>query len=87
MTSVSKATAYRFLAWTAIGQIVYFSYGFWHSKLRPPPPRDNSVTSSVEHLSTVEAINMGHMHNESEPESVSSEITENHTDGIVSCKF
>ena len=32
MLRVSKTTAFRFLVWTAFGQIVYFSYGFWHSK-------------------------------------------------------
>lgn len=34
MKSISKATVYRFLLWTGIGQIIYFSYGFWHSKRR-----------------------------------------------------
>ena len=34
MQSVSKITAFQFLVWTALGQFVYFSYGFWHSKRR-----------------------------------------------------
>ncbi|CAF4477903.1 unnamed protein product [Rotaria sp. Silwood2] len=34
MKSVTKTTGYRFLVWTALGQIIYFSYGFWHSKRR-----------------------------------------------------
>ena len=34
MIGTSKATAYRFLVWTGIGQIIYFSYSFRHSKGR-----------------------------------------------------
>ncbi|CAF3422335.1 unnamed protein product [Rotaria socialis] len=34
MKGVSRATAFRFLAWTILGQIFYFSYGYWHSKRR-----------------------------------------------------
>ena len=34
MINTSKATAYRFLVWTGIGQIIYFSYSFWHSNGR-----------------------------------------------------
>ncbi|CAF4526069.1 unnamed protein product, partial [Rotaria sp. Silwood1] len=34
MKGITKPTGYRFLVWTAIGQIIYFSYGFWHSKQR-----------------------------------------------------
>ncbi|CAF3822138.1 unnamed protein product [Rotaria sp. Silwood1] len=34
MKGITKSTGYRFLVWTAIGQIIYFSYGFWHSKRR-----------------------------------------------------
>ena len=32
--NTSKVTAYRFLVWTGIGQIIYFAYGFRHSKGR-----------------------------------------------------
>ncbi|CAF4258065.1 unnamed protein product [Rotaria sp. Silwood2] len=32
--SITKAAGFRFLVWTALGQIIYFSYGFWHSKRR-----------------------------------------------------
>ncbi|CAM4868813.1 unnamed protein product [Rotaria socialis] len=31
---VSKATGFRFLAWTLLGQVIYFSYGYWHSRAR-----------------------------------------------------
>lgn len=34
MVGVSKATAYRLLIWTLIGQVIYFMFGFWHSKRR-----------------------------------------------------
>ncbi|CAF3413685.1 unnamed protein product [Rotaria sp. Silwood1] len=34
MKGITKSTGYRFLVWTATGQIIYFSYGFWHSKRR-----------------------------------------------------
>ncbi|CAF3556104.1 unnamed protein product [Rotaria sp. Silwood1] len=34
MTGITKPTCYRFLVWTAIGQIIYFSYGFRNSQRR-----------------------------------------------------
>ena len=34
MKGISNATGFRFLAWTALGQFFYLSYGFWHSKQR-----------------------------------------------------
>ncbi|CAF4707313.1 unnamed protein product, partial [Rotaria sp. Silwood2] len=34
MKGITKATGFRFLVWTALGQIIYFSYGFWHSQQR-----------------------------------------------------
>jgi amino acid transporter len=83
LTRISEATRYRFLVWTVIGQIFYFSYGFWHSKRRPPT-RKNSVKSTSELLSTVEGIMMEPVHAESEPEFVS-EITENNTEEISVC--
>jgi hypothetical protein len=83
LKGVSKVTVYRFLVWTGIGQIFYFSYGFWHSKRRPPT-RKNSVKSTSELLSTVEGIMMEPVHAESEPEFVS-EITENNTEEISVC--
>ncbi|CAF1346963.1 unnamed protein product [Rotaria sordida] len=55
MKCITKATGFRFLVWTALGQIIYFSYGFWHSKqriLRKSKP----VVGSIEPLRTVEGI-------------------------------
>ena len=46
---------YRFLIWTAIGQIFYFSYGFWHSKRRASA-RDLSVQHTLEPLSAVGSV-------------------------------
>ncbi|CAF3420037.1 unnamed protein product [Rotaria sp. Silwood1] len=34
MKGITKPTCYRFLVWTAIGQIIYFSYGFRNSQRR-----------------------------------------------------
>jgi len=34
LTGTTKGTAIRFGIWMGIGHIVYFSYGFWHSKAR-----------------------------------------------------
>eukprot|EP00123_Amoebidium_parasiticum_P018863 comp24306_c2_seq2/m.45660 comp24306_c2_seq2/g.45660 ORF comp24306_c2_seq2/g.45660 comp24306_c2_seq2/m.45660 type:complete len:545 (-) comp24306_c2_seq2:282-1916(-) len=34
MSSTGVETLYRFLVWLAVGLIVYFSYGLWHSKMR-----------------------------------------------------
>jgi basic amino acid/polyamine antiporter, APA family len=34
MITSSKETGIRLAIWMGIGQVVYFSFGFWHSKLR-----------------------------------------------------
>ena len=34
MITSSKQTGIRLAVWMAIGQVLYFAYGFWHSKLR-----------------------------------------------------
>jgi basic amino acid/polyamine antiporter, APA family len=34
MVTSSKETGIRLAVWMAIGQVIYFAYGFWHSKLR-----------------------------------------------------
>jgi hypothetical protein len=65
MAGVSKETGFRFLVLTAIGQVFYFSYGFWHSKKRYRE-EEASVRSSVELLPTVEGIMNEYMHNEDE---------------------
>ncbi|CAF3347124.1 unnamed protein product [Rotaria sp. Silwood2] len=52
MSGITKSTGFRFLVWTALGQIIYFSYGFWHSKRRKLI-KSASITSSAELLPTV----------------------------------
>jgi len=42
MATSSKETGIRLVVWMAVGQVIYFSYGFWHSKLRLSR-RSNSV--------------------------------------------
>jgi amino acid transporter len=74
MQGISKATGFRFLVWIAIGQIVYFSYGFWHSKRRQPR-QEKPVNSSLDPLPTVECIAMTYKDNASELDS-GSEITD-----------
>jgi len=39
----SKETGIRLVVWMAIGQIIYFTYGFWHSKLRFPKEIDSTM--------------------------------------------
>jgi hypothetical protein len=72
MKSVSKGTGHRFLIWTGIGQIIYFSYGFWHSKKRKAD-RMESVNSTLELVPAMENIDNTSTHTESEPD-VASEI-------------
>ncbi|CAF1266235.1 unnamed protein product [Adineta ricciae] len=55
MINMKKETWYRFLIWTVIGQIVYFAYGFRHSKKRQQlmphhPSRRNSDLELVAEL-------------------------------------
>ncbi|CAF3310566.1 unnamed protein product [Rotaria socialis] len=47
LKGVSKATGFRFLAWTLLGQVIYFSYGYWHSKRRELS-RNDSINSMIE---------------------------------------
>ncbi|CAF4308644.1 unnamed protein product [Rotaria sordida] len=51
MIGITKGRGFRFLVWTALGQIVYFSYGFWYSKGRKLI-KSASITSAVEILPT-----------------------------------
>ncbi|CAF0960486.1 unnamed protein product [Rotaria sordida] len=55
MKSITKTTGFRFLVWTALGQIIYFSYGFWHSKQRKLI-KSASITSTVEILPRVAIV-------------------------------
>ncbi|CAF0958515.1 unnamed protein product [Rotaria sordida] len=52
MKGITKGTGFRFLVWTALGQIIYFSYGFWYSKGRKLI-KSASITSAVEILPRV----------------------------------
>ena len=59
---ISKETYYYFLVWTAIGQIIYFSYGFWYSNKRRTQ-KTEPVNSTSETVATVEDIMMKSSHN------------------------
>ncbi len=72
MIRVTKATGYGFLVWTAIGQIVYFSYGFWHSQKRYRAG-EALVSTSIELLPTVEGTMNKYMHIEDEHDLVKEE--------------
>ena len=64
MKDTSKEAGLGLLVWTAIGQIVYFSYGFWHSKRRRRA-LEQSLTTTSELPSIVEATAMEYIYNES----------------------
>jgi hypothetical protein len=85
LTRISEATRYRFFVWTVIGQIFYFSYGFWHSKRRPLA-QDRSVQNTVEPLTIGESAMMQSMSTESEIVSTS-EITDNNNGKIFVLHF
>ncbi|CAF3413645.1 unnamed protein product [Rotaria sp. Silwood1] len=65
MKGITKPTCYRFLVWTAIGQIIYFSYGFWHSKRRKLM-KCGSVASNIDLVPTVTNAMEPYTNNESE---------------------
>ena len=74
MKGITKTTGYRFLVWTALGQIIYFSYGFWHSKQRKLR-KSASIASGIELLPTVESLMEEYTQNQLELD-LASEITE-----------
>lgn len=43
MITSPKETGIRLAVWMGIGQIIYFTYGYWHSKLRYPQENDASI--------------------------------------------
>ncbi|CAF3896491.1 unnamed protein product [Rotaria sp. Silwood1] len=55
MKGIADTTAYRFLVWTALGQLVYFSYGFWHSKRRKLM-KGEYVANTIDLVPTIESI-------------------------------
>jgi len=50
MITSSNETGIRFAVWMGIGQIIYFTYGYWHSKLRFPNKIDQTV--AMDNLAT-----------------------------------
>ncbi len=87
MAGVTKETGIRFLVLTGIGQVVYFSYGFRHSKRRKQGrDRESSLKSTQDLLPTVEAIAMEYMNNKSEPD-LTNEETENEMEGDIIMRF
>jgi len=57
LINASMETGIRIGVCMGIGQIIYFSYGFWHSKTRLRK-RGESINSTSEFLSTTEVIDM-----------------------------
>jgi hypothetical protein len=55
MKGISKDTGYRYLVWTGIGQVIYFSYGYWYSKRRQRK-RAESLNSAVELAPTISGL-------------------------------
>src|ERR1700722_17025859 len=74
MKGISKEAGFGFLVWTGIGQIIYFSYGFWHSKRRQPV-RQRSISSTTS-VSTVDDVMMQCMHYKPESD-LTKEVTNN----------
>jgi hypothetical protein len=73
MAGTSTGTGIRFLVWTGIGQIVYFAYGYRHSKKRNME-RDGSGISAVILVSSVECTMMEAPQSELEPGLVNERI-------------
>ena len=76
MASVSKAIGYRLLVWTLIGQVIYFVFGFWHSKRRILLQQER-ISMAEELIQTVRR---------SEPVRTD-DMNENHPDGIITQYF
>ena len=70
LANTSKPTAYRFLVWTAIGQIIYFSYSFRHSKGRLAS-QQQPVTNSSNSFCSVGGAAMNNMEVKSQNDTIS----------------
>ena len=81
MATISKISAYRFLVWTGIGQIFYFSYGFWHSKRRLSR-RAKPITNAYQSPPPVQVIEEINMDAKSQSD-VASEITSNDPEEMI----
>jgi amino acid transporter len=47
LINITKGAAIRFGVWMAIGHIIYFSYGFWHSKGRLLKRQDSYASNII----------------------------------------
>ncbi|CAF1458673.1 unnamed protein product [Rotaria sordida] len=65
---IPSVAGYRFLVWTGLGQIIYFSYGFWHSKQRKLR-KITSIATALELLPTVANVTEQYTQNGLESES------------------
>ncbi|CAF4443691.1 unnamed protein product, partial [Adineta steineri] len=65
----SKATGIRGAIYMGFGHIIYFSYGFWHSKRRQRI-RQESMTNLIGDLPTVENVYMNNAYTNSETNSI-----------------
>lgn len=70
MITSSKETGIRLAVWMGIGQVIYFTYGYWHSKLRFPKKIDS--TMAMVNLMTKKDNQL--TANESVPEMVASQV-------------
>ncbi|CAF0958463.1 unnamed protein product [Rotaria sordida] len=77
MKGITKTTGFRFLVWTVLGQIIYFSYGFWYSKQRKLR-RSASTASAVELLPTVAIVSEQYTQN-----GLESDLTNENTGNAV----
>ena len=54
LITTSKGTAARFGIWMGIGHIVYFSYGFWHS--RTHSSEQQNLENPMDEMNNVEVL-------------------------------
>jgi amino acid transporter len=47
LINTTGGTAIRFAIWMAIGHIIYFSYGFWHSKRHSWKRQGSSISMDI----------------------------------------
>ncbi|CAF0968506.1 unnamed protein product [Adineta steineri] len=69
LTHTSTPVGIRVAIFMGIGHIIYFSYGFWHSKRRLRI-RQESMTNLTADLQTVENTYMNHAYCNSETNSI-----------------